>query len=144
MFLLDDKTQKTDLYAGAEKSLKDRPMFIAADENSPLASFVCIDDPVKNQARISGAVAAGFIVKTRADADTREARDNKTARRDAAFASGAQIVVTNFLMPDPKVGTYQVTVANPGSAAQCDAKLPGQQCASWAARPRRVVAAAAH
>jgi hypothetical protein len=143
MFLLDDKAQKTDLYAGAEKSLKDRPMFIAADENSPLASFICVDDPVKDQARISGAVAAGFIVKTRADADTREARDNKTARRDAAFASGAQIVATNFLMPDPKVGTYQVTVPKPGSA-QCDAKLPGQQCASWAARPRRVAAAAAH
>ena len=54
---------------------------------------------------------AGFIVKTRADADTREARGNNPARRDAAFASGAQIMTTNFLMPDKKIGPYQVNLA---------------------------------
>ena len=114
-------------------------MFVATDEDSPLASFICIEDPLKDQARIAGDVASGFIVKTRADADTREARDNKTARRDAAFASGAQIVATDFLMPDKKIGSYQVTLAATGSrAAKCDAKLAGQQCASWDARPRRV------
>jgi len=138
IFLLDDKAQKTDLYAGSEKSLKGRPMFVAADETSPLASFICIDDPLENQARISSAVAAGFIVKTRADADTREARDNKTARRDAAFASGAQIVSTNFLIPDRKIGDYQVTLATAdGRSERCDVQAAGQQCANWAARPQR-------
>ncbi len=48
MFLLDDKVEKTDLYIGSAKSLEGRPMFIAADENSLLASFICIDDPVKD------------------------------------------------------------------------------------------------
>ena len=120
-------------------------MFVAASEDSPLASFICIEDPLKDQARISSDVASGFIVKTRADVDTREARDNKTDRRDAAIASGAQIVATNFLMPDKKIGDYQVTLtASGGHAVQCDAKLPGPQCVSWAARPPRQVAAAAH
>jgi hypothetical protein len=142
IFLLDDPAQKTDLYAGAAKSLEGRPMFIATDETSPLASFICIDDPLKNQARIAAAVAAGFMVKTRADADTREARESKTERRDAAVASGAQIVATDFLLPDKKIGAYQVNLAN-GHKVQCDAKLPGQQCAQWDARPR-LIAAAAH
>ena len=131
------QAEKTDLYAGPAKSLQGRPMFIATDEKSPLASFICIDDPVKDQARIAGDVAAGFMVKTRADADTREAREGETARRDAAFASGAQIVATNFLMPDKKIGDYQVNLARRAPSAQCDAKLPGQQCVSWAARPPR-------
>lgn len=145
MFLLDDKAEKTDLYAGAAKSLQGRPMFIATDEESPLASFICVDNPVKDQARIAKDVAAGFMVKTRADADTREARKGDTARRDAAFASGAQIVATNFLMPDKKIGDYQVTLAAAGGrSAQCDAKLPGQQCVSWAARPPRVLAVTTH
>ena len=142
IFLLDDPAQKTDLYTGPAKSLEGRPMFIATDENSPLASFICIEDPLKDQARISQDVAVGFIVKTRADADTREARDGKTARRDAAFGSGAQIVATDFLMPDKKIGPYQVSLAD-GQKAQCDAKLPGQQCVSWNERPR-LIAAAAH
>ena len=144
MFLLDDKAEKTDLYTGAAKSLDGRPMFIAAAEDSPFASFICIEDPLKDQTRISEDVASGFMVKTRADTDTREARTNKTARRNAAFASGAQIVATDFLMPDKKIGSYQVTLAGSGSrAAKCDVKLAGQQCASWDARPRRVAAAAA-
>ena len=141
IFLLDDPARKTDLYAGPAKSLDGRPMFIATDENSPLASFICIEDPLKEQARIAQDVAAGFIVKTRADAETREARDGKTERRDAAFASGAQIVATDFLMPDKKIGPYQVSLAD-GRKAQCDARLAGQQCVSWNAQPRQLAAAA--
>jgi hypothetical protein len=102
--------------------LEGRPLFVAADENSPLAAFVCVDDPVKDGARISSDVAQGFIVKTRADEDTREARDGSTVRRDAAFASGAQFVVTDFMLPDRKIGGYQVKLADP---AQCDPKLAG-------------------
>jgi hypothetical protein len=143
MFLLDDKSEKTDLYLGATKSLQGRPMFIATDEDSSLAAFICIEDPMKNHARIAKDVAAGFMVKTRADADTREARADNPARRDAAFASGAQIVATDFLMPDKKIGAYRVTLAD-GGTTQCDAKLPGAQCASWDARSSRMITAAVH
>ena len=139
IFLLDDNSKKTVLYVGANNSLDGRLLFVATDENSPLASFISIEDPLKDQARIAGDVAAGFMVKTRADADTREARGGKTARRDAAFASGAQIVATDFLVPDKKIGDYKVGLAD-GHKAQCDAKLAGQQCVSWNARPHRVAA----
>jgi hypothetical protein len=123
IFLLDDSAQKTALYA--TPSLEGKPMFVTADENSPLASFISIEDPVKDQARIASDVAQGFIVKTRADRETREARDGNIQRRDAAFASGAQIVVTDFLLPDKKIGDYQVKLSGP---AQCDMKSAGALC----------------
>lgn len=139
IFLLDDNAKKSAIYTGANPSLDGRPLFVAADETSPLASFICIEDPLKEQARIASDVAAGFMVKTRADADTREAREGKTERRDAAFASGAQIVATDFLIPDKKIGDYRVSLTD-GHKAQCDAKLAGRQCVSWNARPHRVAA----
>jgi hypothetical protein len=138
IFLLDDMPAKTALYAGPNQSLEGRPLFVATDENSPLASFICVDDPVKDQARISSDVAQGFIVKTRADEDTREARNGNTVRRDAAFASGAQFVVTDFLLPDKNIGAYQVRMTDP---FQCDAKLTGTVCTSNA---QLIVAVADH
>lgn len=125
IFLLDDTPQKTALYAGPNQSLEGRPMFVATDENSPSASFICIDDPVKDSARIAADVEQGFIVKTRADEDTREARAGDTTRRDGALASGAQFVITDFLLPDKRIGDYQVRLADP---VQCNAKLAGALC----------------
>jgi hypothetical protein len=127
IFMLDDSPQKATLYAGPNQTLEGRPLFVAMDENSPLASFICVDDPMKDGLRISSDVAQGFIVKTRADEDTREARNGNTARREAAFSSGAQFVVTDFLLPDKSIGAYQVRMADP---VQCDAKLAGSLCAS--------------
>jgi len=102
-------------------------MFVTADEASPLAAFLVIADPQKEGAQIRQAVASGFMVVTRADADTREARANKTARRDAAFASGAQIVQTDFAAADPAIGGYRVTLQN-NPAAMCGAKLRPEHC----------------
>ncbi|MGH6829276.1 MAG: Ca2+-dependent phosphoinositide-specific phospholipase C [Rhizomicrobium sp.] len=138
IFLLDDTPAKVALYtqpASSEApSLQGKPMFVTVNEDSPLASFLSIEDPIKDLARIESDVAAGFIVKTRADRGTREARQRNMARRDTAFSSGAQIVVTDFLLPDRKIGDYQVKLAGP---ARCDTKTAGNLCAGveFPARP---------
>ena len=44
-----------------------------------------------------------MIVRTRADADTVQARTNDTTMRDAALASGAQFVSTDYEEPEPDV-----------------------------------------
>jgi hypothetical protein len=144
IFVLDDSAAKARAYQGARQSLEGRAMFIAGDEGAPLAAFLSIPDPLKDGARIQAAVRAGFIVVTRADEDTREARDNKTARRDAAFASGAQIVETDFLAPDPAIGSYRVSLAD-NPAALCGAKLGSEHCVRFEepAMPYRTTAAAA-
>jgi len=127
IFVLDDSAAKAHAYQGGRKSLEGRAMFIASDEAAPLAAFLSIPDPLKDGARIQAAVRAGFIVVTRADEDTREARDNKAARRDAAFASGAQIVETDFVAPDPAIGSYRVSLAD-NPAALCGATLGSEHC----------------
>ena len=127
IFVLDDSAAKARAYQGARKSLEGRAMFIATDENATLAAFLSMPDPVKDGARIQAAIRNGFMVTTRADEETREARENSMARRDAAFASGAQIVQTDFMTADPAIGRYRVSLAD-DPAALCGTKLGSEHC----------------
>ena len=144
IFVLNDSAAKIKVYQGSRRSLEGRAMFVTGDENMPLAAFLSVDDPQKDSARIQQAVRSGLMVLTRADAETREARENKTARRDAAFASGAQIVQTNFAAPDPAIGNYRVSLEN-SPAAMCGGQLKSEHCVSFegADAPVRTAAAAA-
>ena len=86
-----------------------RPMFTNAPEGHPAAGIMILNEPVEQFDEIQRLVAAGYMVRTRADADTREARDNNTSRRDAAFASGAQAISTDYYQPATHFGNdYQV------------------------------------
>ena len=110
LFVFEDGGAKTAPYQG-------RLLFVTGDEKSPNAGFIAIDDPLKQGARIKADVRTGFMVITRADTDTLEARANDTRRRDAAFASGAQIVESDFLLPDAKIGPYRVMLKD---GVRCD------------------------
>jgi hypothetical protein len=127
IFVLDDSRAKVRAYQGGRTSLEGRLMFVAADPASPLAAFVNIPDPVKDGARIGAAVKAGFMVITRADDDAHEARANSPARRNAAFTSGAQIIRTDFIHPDPAIGTYHVSLAEEADA-MCGSDLGSEHC----------------
>ena len=134
LFVLDGGAEIARLYQGARKSLEGRAMFVAADENSPLAAFVTMADPVDDGDRITAAVKAGFIVSTRADDETREARLFDTDRRDAAFASGAQIVNSDFASADPAIGPYRVSLKD-NPAALCGAALAPEACVRFTDLP---------
>lgn len=142
LFVLDDTPEKIRAYQGARKSLEGRAMFVAADKTSPVAAFVSLPDPQKDTARIAGAVKSGFIVMTRADSETREARQNRTSRRDAAFTSGAQIVQTNFPVSDHAIGPYRVSL-NDNPAALCGKALAPERCVRFEQTGQPVRAAAA-
>ncbi|NNF33493.1 MAG: hypothetical protein HKN68_05265 [Saprospiraceae bacterium] len=87
-------------YARGHYSLRNRNMFIFAEPWQDEAAFLKIDDPVANFNEIRDYVNQGFIVRTQADADTYEARSGDTYRRDQAFASGAQIICTDYYQSD--------------------------------------------
>ncbi|WP_374575718.1 phosphatidylinositol-specific phospholipase C1-like protein [Phenylobacterium sp.] len=108
MFALDAPMSQVEVYRGQRRSLEGRVMFVNIDESSPAAGYITLNEPIEEQARIARAVAAGLIVRTRADADTAEARADDTRRREAAFASGAQYVSTDYMRPDPRFGPYRV------------------------------------
>ncbi|MFM8754893.1 MAG: Ca2+-dependent phosphoinositide-specific phospholipase C [Phenylobacterium sp.] len=57
-----------------------------------------------------------MVVRTRADADTVEARSGNLSRRDAAFASGAQYISTDYMTPDLRLGAYHVRLPGGGTS----------------------------
>ncbi len=98
MFALDNEG-KHDLYVDGDPSLAGRLIFPNSMPGEPDAAFVKVNDPVSDPTLIHDLVQAGYVVRTRADADLEEARAGDTSRRDTALASGAQWVSTDF--PDP-------------------------------------------
>jgi hypothetical protein len=107
-----------DAFLQGHPSLERRAMFVTADEQSPAAAVIKVDDP--DEARIQALVKQGFIVRTRADADLIEARNHDTSRREIALRSGAQIVSTDFEVAVPAIGGDYVVQIPGGTPARCD------------------------
>ncbi len=126
-FALDEGAQKVGSYLDGHPSLQGRAMFVNIDEASPAAAYLTLNDPVAQQDRIRAAVRQGFIVRTRADADTMEARTADVTRRSAAFASGAHYVSTDYYWADPRFPTYEVRLAG-GEAARCNPVRSAERC----------------
>ncbi|MEX1007518.1 MAG: Ca2+-dependent phosphoinositide-specific phospholipase C [Acidimicrobiia bacterium] len=86
-----------DLYIEDHPNLEGRVMFPAATPGQPDAAFIQVDDPRgANEATISDLVRKGYLVRTRADEAVVTPRSGDPTQRDAAFASGAQIVSTDY------------------------------------------------
>jgi hypothetical protein len=130
LFTLDNEGNERDLYVAGHPSLVGRVMFTSSPPGSPEAAFVKLNDPIANGAEISSLVAAGYIVRTRADADTVEARLGLTVRRDAALASGAQFVSTDYPEPDPDFGTGYLVDFPGDDIARCNPVLSPPGCDS--------------
>lgn len=116
MFALDAPRHQVDLYRGERSSLEGRVMFVNIPETEDAAGYITLNDPLAQAERIAAAVAAGLMVRTRADADTVEARQNDGARREAAFAAGAQYISTDYMTPDVRLSDYQVVLPGGGAA----------------------------
>ena len=116
LFAMDENQAKADLYRGSRKSLEGRAMFVNVDEASPMAGYITLNEPIELSDRIRKAVKAGFIVRTRADADTVEARSNDRTRQGVAFATGAQYVSTDYMTPDTRFSTYEAHLPGGGTA----------------------------
>jgi len=119
LFALDNGGSVRDDYVAGHPSLAGRVMFTSSDLGQPEAAFVKLNDPLGNEQVIADLVADGYIVRTRADADTIDARNGDTTRRDAALASGAQFVSTDYPVPDPFGMGYVVEIPD-GAPARCN------------------------
>jgi hypothetical protein len=95
-------------YLEGHASLKGRAMFLQARPDDAHAAFLLIDNALERRAEIVQAVKDGFLVRSRADIDTAEARTGDVSRRDAALASGAQVVSTDFFRPGNSFGTSYI------------------------------------
>ena len=108
-FALDANQEKIDIYKDSHPSLQGRILFVDAKEGQPEAAFRIINDPLENRQYIQDLVLKGYLVRTRADADTKEARTGDTTRLEAALVSGAHFISTDYYLPENKFGTgYRV------------------------------------
>lgn len=116
---LDNTDVIRDRYVARAPNLAGRALFTSSEPGRPDAAFLKRNDPVGDGDAIRAAVAAGYLVRTRADADTVEARTGDRTTAEAALASGAQFVSTDFPEPDQRYGPYHVAIPG-GAPARCN------------------------
>lgn len=99
LFVLDEKEEKINRYLEGHENLENRILFVNSKEGNPEAAFRIVNDPIKNFKYIQELVAKGYMIRTRADAATQEARINNYERFNKAKTSGAQIISTDYYVP---------------------------------------------
>lgn len=120
LFALDNGGGIREAYVAGHPALAGRVLFTDSPPGTPEAGFRKLNDSIGDFDAIRAAVAAGYIVRTRADADTSEARSGDTTRRDAALVSGAHFVSTDYPVPVPQLGTDYVARIPGGTPARCN------------------------
>ena len=114
IFLMDQRPVGP-IYLEGHPSLRGRVLFTNAEAGEPDAAFIERNDGPADD--IAALVRKGYLVRTRTDADTKEARTNDIARRDAMTSSGAQILSTDYPVNEPARWPGHFVVTLPGNAA---------------------------
>lgn len=117
IFLLDQRHVEQ-IYTQGHVSLRGRVLFTNAEPGAPDAAFTEENDG--SPAVIDALVKQGYLVRTRADEGTEQARINDTTRRDLAFSSGAQMVSTDYPPSEPSKWTPYVVKFPDGLVARCN------------------------
>ncbi len=113
LFVLDEKVEKINRYLMGHSGLKGRMLFVNSPEGNPEAAFRIVNNPIKNFDYIQTLVAKGYLVRTRADAGTKEARNNDYIMFEKAKESGAQVISTDYYLPSIHFkSTYRIAFDN--------------------------------
>ncbi|MBB6332694.1 hypothetical protein HNP24_003686 [Chryseobacterium sediminis] len=99
LFVMDNNGENRDLYAKDHPSLKGRMIFTNSTPGTPESAVLFMNEPKKDDVMIKELVKKGYIIRTRADADTMEARSEDYSRFEKAKESGAQIITTDYYYP---------------------------------------------
>jgi hypothetical protein len=108
LFAIDNEDAVRDLYLTNAANLSGRAMFVSVPGDHPAAAWMKVNNPERDFERIGSLVREGFLVRTRADSPTANARSNRVAQRDRALASGAQFVSTDYPEADLSLSPYRV------------------------------------
>ena len=117
-----------DAFRTAYRARANPLFFVLADPGDPDEAIRSYDDPVAQGAEIRAAVADHLLVRTRADADTIEAKAGDRGRAEAALASGAQLISTDY--PVPYAPTGYVFDIPQGTPSRCNPVSAPPACTS--------------
>ena len=126
LFTMINGGEIRDMYTAGASNLEGRPIFTDAEPGDPDAAFVRVDDPT--DPKLAQVIEAGYISRTRTDSPTDDARQDDTTRRDAALASGAQYLSTDYYKPSEHFESdYTVTLPG-GVVARCNPLNAPESC----------------
>ena len=108
LFGMDNEGRERDEYLMGHPALEGRSLFVSVPPTNPAAAWMERNDPIKDFLEIQNLVKDGFLVRTRADEPTEQARANDTKMRDHALASGAQYISTDYPEPNLNFSPYHV------------------------------------
>jgi hypothetical protein len=127
LFVLDENEIKIDRYLTQKPELKDAVLFVNKKEGNSTAAFRIINDPIKNEDYIRDLVKKGYIIRTRADSDTQEARVESYSKFEKAKSSGAQVISTDYYQPSTFFpSNYQVNFEGGGFERQNPVLIPNK------------------
>jgi len=107
IFILDGEKGK--MYSGENEFNAERPMFVYGDPTGINTAFVVINEPIGKEEEIRD-LSEKFMVRTRTDAGTIEARNNDYARFNSAMESKAQIITTDYYQADLLLSDFYVAL----------------------------------
>lgn len=125
IFLMDQRPVGP-VYLEGHPSLKRRVIFTNGKPGEPDCAFIEENDGTQEE--IAALVRKGYLVRTRTDADTKEGRSGSTARRDAALASGAQLLSTDYPASEPAEWTGYFVSLPDHAVARCNLVNTAASC----------------
>jgi Phosphoinositide phospholipase C, Ca2+-dependent len=117
VFLLDQRKIET-IYTDGHPSLKGRVLFTNGEPGKPDAAFT--EENNGSKETIDALVKQGYLVRTRTDEGTEQARTNDTTRRDLALSTGAQMISTDYPPSEPSQWSPFVVKFPDGLVARCN------------------------
>ncbi len=126
IFSMTDGGRIRDLYVADAPSIEGRPIFTSGTPGAPDAAFVRFDDPT--DPGLDQAARDGYLIRTRTDSPTADARNNDTTRRDAALASGAHFLSTDYYLPSEYFDSPYVARLPGDAVARCNPITAPQSC----------------
>jgi hypothetical protein len=128
LFFLDEAGSFREAYTHGGVDLHGRVLFVNSEPGAAYEATYVLNDPVGDATEISQALANNFVVRTRCDGDNVEPLAGDTSKRDAALASGAQIVSTDY--PAAVDGVNYVVEMPGGTPSRCNPVTAPSECTS--------------
>jgi len=125
IFLMDQKPV-TPVYTAGHPALRGRVIFTNAIPGAPDAAFLEENEPSKET--IGALASQGYLIRTRTDDGTEEARTNDHTRADLALSSGAQIASTDYPSAEPSKWTGFFVGLPHGLVARCNPVTAPARC----------------
>ena len=128
MLVLDEGGEKKDAYIKNHPSLRGRLMFIPASPGEPEAAFMIMNYPERDRDTIKALVKKGYMVRTRADEATIEARKGNYNRFIAALNSGAHFISTDYYVADSLFASEYKIELPTKTIARCNPVTTDMHC----------------